>query len=110
MLPAGSSGATLVTLDGVPPQDEVTQFRVAPDGVRAAMIVRGTFGGRPGSQVQLVAITHSGPSASVGSPVIIGSAILEDWIVPKGVRPPSQARMIHEITMMITYGITGRPD
>ena len=75
MLPPGGTSAPLVTLDGVAPEDEVTQFRVAPDGVRAAMIVRGTFDNRPGSQVQLAAITHSGPSASVGPPVTIGSAI-----------------------------------
>jgi hypothetical protein len=75
MLPAGSTSAPLVTLEGVPPQDEVTQFRVAPDGVRAVMIVRGTFDNRPGSQVQLAAITRSGGSASVGPPVTIGSAI-----------------------------------
>ena len=75
MLPPGGTSAPLVTLEGVPPEDEVTQFRVAPDGVRAAMIVRGTFDNQPGSQVQLAAITHSGPSASVGPPVIIGSAI-----------------------------------
>ncbi len=77
MLPPGGTTAPLVTMAGVPPEDEVTQFRVAPDGVRAAMIVRGVFGRRPGSQVQLAAITHSGPSASVGSPVIIGSAIAD---------------------------------
>jgi Lipoprotein LpqB beta-propeller domain/Sporulation and spore germination len=75
MLPPGGTSAPLVTLEGVPPEDEVTQFRVAPDGVRAAMIVRGTFNNRPGSQVQIAAISHSGPSASVGQPVTIGSAI-----------------------------------
>jgi Lipoprotein LpqB beta-propeller domain/Sporulation and spore germination len=75
MLPPGSTSAQPVTPEGVPPEDEVTQFRVAPDGVRAAMIVRGTFGNQPVSQVQIAAITHSGPSASVGPPVIIGSAI-----------------------------------
>jgi AcrR family transcriptional regulator len=57
-------------------------------------------------------LTHLDPPATISAvaAMIIGSAILEDWIVPIGVRPPSQARMIHEITMMITYGITGRPD
>jgi hypothetical protein len=75
MLPPGGTSAPLVTMEGVPPEDEVTQFRVAPDGVRAAMIVRGTVDNRPVSEVQIAAITHSGPSASVGPPVIIGSAI-----------------------------------
>jgi AcrR family transcriptional regulator len=42
--------------------------------------------------------------------MVIGVVVLEDWIVPRGIRQPSQTRMIREITMMITYGITGRPD
>jgi len=106
MLPAGSSGATLVTLDGVPPQDEVTQFRVAPDGVRAAMIVRGTFDNNPGSQVQLAAITRSSGSASVGPPVTIGSAIADpeavswfgtdDVIVLSG---SSSGAQLHEVPL-----------
>ncbi len=76
MLPPGPPSASVVTPEGVPPEDEVTQFRVSPDGVRAAMIVRGTFNNRPGSQVQVAAITHSsGQSASVGPSVTIGSAI-----------------------------------
>jgi len=77
MLPPGGTSAPLVTMEGVAPGNEVTQFRVAPDGVRAAMIVRGTFDNKPGSQVQLAAVTHSGPSASVGLPVTIGSAITD---------------------------------
>jgi AcrR family transcriptional regulator len=57
-------------------------------------------------------LIHLDPPATISAvaAMIIGSAILEDWIVPMGVRQPSQARMIQEITMMITYGITGRPD
>jgi hypothetical protein len=35
--------------------------------------------------------------------------MLEDWIVPVGVRRPGQDRMIQEMTMMVTHGITGRP-
>jgi hypothetical protein len=75
MLPPGGTSAPLVTMGGGAPGDEVTQFRVAPDGVRAAMIVRGMDDGKLVSQVQVAAITHSGPSASVGQPEIIGSAI-----------------------------------
>jgi hypothetical protein len=75
MLPPGGTSAPLVTMNSVAPGDDVTQFRVAPDGVRAAMIVRGVSDGKPFGQVQLAAITHSGPSASVGPPVTIGSAI-----------------------------------
>jgi hypothetical protein len=42
--------------------------------------------------------------------MIIGSVMLEDWIVPTGFRTPSQARMIREVTALITHGIIGRPD
>jgi AcrR family transcriptional regulator len=57
-------------------------------------------------------LSHLDPPATISAvaAMIIGSALLEDWTVPIGVRQPSQARMIREITMMITYGITGRPD
>jgi Lipoprotein LpqB beta-propeller domain/Sporulation and spore germination len=106
MLSAGSTSALLVTLDGVPPQDEVTQFRVAPDGVRAAMIVRGTFANKPGSQVQLAAIARSGGSVSVGPPVTIGSAIADaeavswfgtdDLIVLNG---GSSGAQLHEVPL-----------
>ncbi len=66
MLPPGGDSAVQVSALG----DVVTAFRVAPDGVRAVMIVNGT-------QVQLAAITHSGPSASLGDPVTIGAGITD---------------------------------
>jgi len=47
--------------------------------------------------------------ASVTS-MVIGSVLLEDWVVPGGVRKPSQARMIREITQLVTDGIAHRPD
>jgi len=75
ILPPGASSGPVVTMDGGAPGEDVTQFRVAPDGVRAAMIVHGMADGKPVSQVQVVAITHSGQSVSVGLPVTIGSAI-----------------------------------
>jgi Lipoprotein LpqB beta-propeller domain/Sporulation and spore germination len=77
ILPPGATGASVIIMNGGAPGDEVTQFRVAPDGVRAAMIVHGMADGRPVSQVQVAAITHSGTSASVGQPVTIGSAITD---------------------------------
>jgi AcrR family transcriptional regulator len=57
-------------------------------------------------------LAHLDPPATIASvaAMIIGSVILEDWIVPVGVRQPSQARIITEMTMMITHGISGRPD
>ena len=46
-------------------------LRVAPDGVRVAMIVRGP----DGSHVMVGAITRSGSAASIGSPVQVGSKV-----------------------------------
>jgi AcrR family transcriptional regulator len=56
-------------------------------------------------------LAHLDPPATITSvaAMVIGSVMLEDWIVPAGVRRPSQDRMIHEMTMMVTHGITGRP-
>jgi hypothetical protein len=71
MLPPGSSsGAVQVS---PPAGEDVTAFRMAPDGVRAVMIVHGTFG----TQIQLAAITHGGGSASIGQPVTIGAGITD---------------------------------
>ena len=68
MLPAGKDSAAPVS----PAGENVTAFRVAPDGVRAVMIVNGT-------QLQLVAINHTGsPSASLGVPVAIGGSGITD--------------------------------
>ncbi len=56
-------------------------------------------------------LAHLDPPATISSvaAMVIGMVMLEDWIVPAGVRRPSQARMIQEMTMMVTHGITGRP-
>jgi Lipoprotein LpqB beta-propeller domain/Sporulation and spore germination len=67
MMAPGSDGAQSVTL---PSNDTaVTDFRVAPDGVRAVMIVNN------GTQLQLVAIIHAGQSPSLGDPVTIGPGV-----------------------------------
>jgi AcrR family transcriptional regulator len=52
------------------------------------------------------------PPATITSvaAMIIGTAMLGDWIVPAGERRPSRGRLIHEMALMITHGITGRPD
>jgi AcrR family transcriptional regulator len=51
------------------------------------------------------------PPATIASvaAMVIGAVVLEDWIVPVGLRSPSRARMIKEIAMLIAYGISGRP-
>jgi two-component system sensor histidine kinase MtrB len=70
LLQPGSRAATPidVPLDG---KQQVTTLRVAPDGVRVAMIVRGPHG----SHVMVGAITRSGSAVSIGSPVQVGSKV-----------------------------------
>jgi Lipoprotein LpqB beta-propeller domain/Sporulation and spore germination len=73
MLAPGGSTPEPVPLS-ITPGSEVTDFRVAPDGVRAAMIVKGSAGGKSVT-VQVAAITRDGSSASVGLPLTLGSSI-----------------------------------
>jgi hypothetical protein len=68
MLPAGG-GAAVQVGDVLPAGDQVTALRVAPDGVRCAMIV--TSGGR--WQLLLAAIVRAGQQAFLGEPVQISS-------------------------------------
>ncbi len=73
MLQPGGGSATVVTGDVLAGSD-VTDFRVAPDGVRVAMIVRGSSGS---SQLMLGAIVYTGATSAVvlQPPVIIGASI-----------------------------------
>jgi AcrR family transcriptional regulator len=50
------------------------------------------------------------PPATIASvtSMVIGSVLLEDWVVPGGLRKPSQARMITEMTKLVTDGIAHR--
>jgi hypothetical protein len=73
LMPVGSYSANQVALDDLPDSDNVTDFRVAPDGVRAAMIVSSTSG----AQVQLAAISRSGLNAWIGQSVTVGGGITE---------------------------------
>jgi AcrR family transcriptional regulator len=56
-------------------------------------------------------LRHLDPPATITSvaAMVIGAVMLDDWIVPVGARRPGQGRMIREMTMMVTHGITGRP-
>ena len=56
-------------------------------------------------------LPHLDPPATIASvaAMVIGAVVLEDWTVPAGERRPSHTRMIREMTMMVTHGITGRP-
>jgi hypothetical protein len=95
MLPPGTSNAESVELDRWPEDaNTVTDFRVAPDGVRAVMIVQGEFGGKPGTQVQLAAITRSGGQPSVGQSVAVGGDIPDpeqlSWFGPDDIIVLSQ--------------------
>jgi len=49
----------------------VTMLRVAPDGVRVAMVVTG----QDHPQVMVGAIAHSGAAASIGTPVQVGAKV-----------------------------------
>jgi hypothetical protein len=66
LLPPGGDSATPVSSSA----DSVTSFQVAPDGVRAVMILS------TGAAVQLVAIDRNG-APSFGPPVTIGSGIAD---------------------------------
>lgn len=55
---------------GLPPGLQVTAFRVAPDGVRVAMIIAGPAGK---TQLWLAAINRNGPVATPGQPTVIGT-------------------------------------
>jgi hypothetical protein len=67
LLPPGKDSAAPIFS---PPTDTVTSFQVAPDGVRAVMILRS------GAPLQLVAIS-GGSSPSLGPTVAIGSGITD---------------------------------
>lgn len=92
------------------PQDALHQSAVAisarvRDGLRAVHDVALEVAG----EHQLNRLDPAATMATVAA-MVIGAALLDDWIVPTGIRQPGRARMTHEITMMITHGITGRPD
>jgi Lipoprotein LpqB beta-propeller domain/Sporulation and spore germination len=76
MYPPGGGGPFGVT-PSIPPGASVTDFRVAPDGVRAAMIVKGTAGGRPYAFIEVAAITRGATTESFAEPVTIGSGIAD---------------------------------
>lgn len=67
-------GGPAVPLAGLPAGSTVSQLRVAPDGVRVAMIVRGP--GRSGPHLLLAAIQHvPGGDVLLGPTVIIGDDV-----------------------------------
>ena len=69
--PGGKAPAAVdLPLDG---KQQVTMLRVAPDGVRVAMIVRGP----DGSHVMVGAIARSGSAASITSPVQVGAKVAQ---------------------------------
>jgi Lipoprotein LpqB beta-propeller domain/Sporulation and spore germination len=76
MLAPGSGSQDFNALDippkGVLPSERLTALRVAPDGVRVAMIVQTRTGA---SQVLLGAISGNGPGTSIGETVAIGAQI-----------------------------------
>jgi Lipoprotein LpqB beta-propeller domain/Sporulation and spore germination len=81
MLPPGAISASPVQPPNSEPDANVLDFQVAPDGVRAVMIVTGASGGKPGAQIQLAAITRSNGSVSIGPSVPLGEGITEPGAV-----------------------------
>lgn len=65
----GRSGAAIQVTDMLPAGERVTALKVAPDGVRCAMLTTGSAG----SQLLLAAIVHSGSQAFIGQAVPISS-------------------------------------
>ena len=60
----------------LPPGATVTDLRVAPDGIRAAMIV-GSADGKSRPQIEVAAVTRGGSSASMGESLSLGSSIAD---------------------------------
>ena len=75
VLPPGATTALAVPAN-VPPAAVVTNLRVAPDGVRAAMIV-GSTDGKSRPQIEVAAVTRGGSSASMGGTLTLGSSIAD---------------------------------
>ena len=75
MLPPGATTPVPVAVN-VAPGATVADLRVAPDGVRAAMII-GSADGKSRTQVQVAAITRSNSSASTGEALFLGSSIAD---------------------------------
>ncbi len=65
----GRSGAAVPVSTMLPSGERVTDLKVAPDGVRCAMIVTGSGG----SQLMLAAIVRSGQQAYIGTAVSISA-------------------------------------
>jgi hypothetical protein len=74
MLPASGADPIPVSL-GPFGGNAVTVFRIAPDGVRAAMIVKGGLSGGRKSAVEVAGIARIGNSILVGPAVAIGASI-----------------------------------
>jgi len=79
---ATSKGVWLLRPGGRPPiavdlpfdgSQRVAMLRVAPDGVRVAMVVTG----QDHPQVMVGAIAHSGAAASIGTPVQVGAKVAD---------------------------------
>jgi Lipoprotein LpqB beta-propeller domain/Sporulation and spore germination len=75
MLPPGATTTVPVAVN-VSPGATVTDLRIAPDGVRVAMII-GSADGKSGAQVQVGAITRGNSSASTGEALKLGSSIAD---------------------------------
>jgi len=71
MLPPGK-GAAVPVVSRLLASQTITDLRVAPDGVRVAMIIRNQNGA---SQVAIGAVTRNGAQLSIGPTVAVGAGI-----------------------------------
>jgi spore germination protein GerM len=71
LLPGTGTGAE--QLSGLPSAGSVSVFRVAPDGVRAVLIVQS----KAGRQVMLGSIVHDGSTPFLQGPVSVGAGIAD---------------------------------
>jgi hypothetical protein len=69
----GHGGSAVQVSDTLPAGEQVTALKVAPDGVRCALLVSGPSG----TQLLLAAIAGSGPQASLGEAVPISADNLD---------------------------------
>jgi hypothetical protein len=99
----GRKAPVAVDTGQLAPGDRVTALRVAPDGVRIAMIVRG----KTGSQLDIAAVRLGANTASIGQLTPIGAGISDpaelSWYNPDNLivlfRPASASPVLAEVPL-----------
>ncbi len=76
LLPAGTAAPVPVAIDGLGTTQSITALRVAPDGVRVAMIVRN---GNGTTQVDVGSIEHAPTGPSIAQTVTVADNVPDPW-------------------------------